>query len=221
MSSSSSSTSVIIAEFARIIAANQDPAINLLRIPEVVMWLFGDTSFLPAIESKNKSTDTPKLKALEDEWGRATLKTLRPDLRLDKQWTNKFGEHIASEICHLNGHRGGRKPRNINHFEPDWEVDEFMVEAKAGTFFTEGTAHEKVLGCPFKYADVPDLYGKPLKIICMGGAEKKCREQYGNLPGTKCTPRKQRYLEFVRESGIEFVAATDMIRRIIDSHRSK
>lgn len=204
-------------EFVRLLSSIEDPAIRLLRNPEVVMWLFADTSFLPAIESKNKSTDTPKLKVLEDEWGRAALKMHRPDLRLDKQWTNKFGEHLAAEIYHLSGHRDGRKPRNIDHFEPDWEVDEFIVEAKAGTLFTEGTAHEKVLGCPFKYAEIPALYGKPLKILCMGGAEKKCREQYGNLPGSKCTPQKQRFLEFFRENGVEFVAATDMIREIVNS----
>jgi hypothetical protein len=35
--------------------------------------------------------------------------------------------------------------------------------AIAKTLYTSGTAGEKILGCPFKYAEIPDhLYGKPL-----------------------------------------------------------
>jgi hypothetical protein len=64
------------------------------------------------------------------------------------------------------------------------------MEVKCGTYYTNGTAHEKILGCPFKYADIPILYSKPLKIVCIGGAEKICREQYGNLSGEKCIGRK-------------------------------
>ena len=55
------------------------------------------------------------------------------------------------------------------------------------------------------------LYSKPLKIVCIGRAEKLSREQYGNLPGAKCTARKKKFMEFFAENGIQYVGATDML----------
>lgn len=196
------------------IALNKNPNIQLLREKEVLQWLIGDLSFLPPIEKKNKTTDEGKLKVLEDLWGQDMLRSRRPDLKLDKQWTNKFGEHICEELYMLQG-KVVSKPVKKQHFQPDSEVDDSILEAKAGTFFTSGTAGEKILGCPFKYAEIPDLYGKPLKIICMGGAEKICRENYGNLSGEKCSPQKKKFLDFFRENKIEYIGASDILRSLI------
>ena len=190
-----------------------DARIILLRQKEVLQWLFGDLSFLPAIEKTNKTADETKYKVLEDIWGQNMLKIRRPDLKLDKQWTNKFGEHICEEIFILSG-RTISKPVKKEHYQPDCQTDDEILEVKTGTYHTTGTAGEKILGCPFKYAEVPDLYGKPLKIICIGGAEKQCREQYGNLPGEKCSPQKKRFLDFFRENKIEYVAATELLKSI-------
>ena len=200
-----------VSKFLDFVSRNENPNIVLLRRQEVVQWLFGDLSFLPEIEKKNKTSDEVKYKILEDAWGQETLRARRPDLKLDKQWTNKFGEHICEEIFTLLG-KTVTKPVKKENYQPDSEVDDAILEAKAGTFHTSGTAGEKILGCPFKYADVPDLYGKPLKIVCIGGAEKVCRELYGNLPGVKCTPQKQKFLDFFRENRIEFLAASDILR---------
>ena len=199
--------------FLEFVSKNDDPKIVLLRQKEVIQWLFGDLSFLPEIEKKNKTKDAEKYKVLEDKWGQAMLKIRRPDLKLDKQWTNMFGEHICEEIYTLLG-KTVTKPAKKEHFCPDREVDDSILEAKVGTYFTTGTAHEKILGCPFKYAEVPDLYGKPLKILCMGGAEKMCRENYGNLPGKKFSPQKKAFLDFFKEKGIEYVGASDILRSL-------
>lgn len=187
-----------------------NPNITLLRQKEVLQWLNGDLSFLPVIDSKNKTTDEGKLKVLEDNWGRNMLKKRRPDLKLDKQWTNKFGEHICEELYTVLGYTVS-KPEKKEHFQPDLQTDNLIIEAKAGTFYTGGTAGEKILGCPFKYADIPCLYGKPLKIVCMGGAEHVCREYYGNLPGHKCTTQKHKFLDFFRQNNIEYIGATDLL----------
>lgn len=184
--------------------------IVLLREKTVIQWLMGDTSFLQLVEKKNKTADEAKLKVLEDEWGRETLKKRRPDLKLDQQWTNKFGEIICEEFYMLLG-KTVTKPEKKDHCQPDLETEDYIIEAKAQTFFTSGTAGEKILGCPFKYSEIPELYGKPLKIVCMGGAEKVCRESYGNLPGTKCTAQKKKFLDFFRENNIEFIAASDIL----------
>ena len=197
--------------FMQYISKIENTNIVLLRQKEVVQWLFGDLSFLPEIIKKNKTSDDAKYKISEDKWGQTMLKIRRPDLKLDQQWTNKFGEHICEELYTLLG-KDVSTPRKINHYLPDLEVDDSIIEAKAGTYYTSGTAGEKILGCPFKYAEIPDLYCKPLKIICMGGAEKICRDSYGNLPGAKCSIQKKRFLDFFRENRIEYIGASDILK---------
>jgi len=208
-----------IAKVVEHIARHPDPAIRLLRDQTVIQWLFGDLTFLPPIEKtagKKKDHDE-ELKNGEDTWGRTTMKLRRPDLKLDKQWTNKFGEHICEEIYALHG-KTVTKPVIMENYQPDLEVDDAIIEAKAQTFYTSGTAGEKIMGVPFKYADIPELHGgKPLKVVCMGGAEQVCREGYGNLPGPKCSTKKKKFLEFYRENQIEFVAATDLLLELISS----
>jgi len=203
-----------IDEVLEVIKKNTDSRIILMREREVIMWLCGDLSFLPQINKKNKTTDDPQYKVLEDKWGQETLKKKRPDLKLDKQWTNKFGEHLVEEFNYILG-KEVSKPINKEHYQPDCEVDDAILEAKAQTFYTSGTAGEKILGCPFKYAEIPELYSKPLKIICMGGAERICREQYGNLPGAKCSPQKKQFLDFFKENNIEYIGATDILRGLV------
>jgi hypothetical protein len=192
------------------------PDIILLKNPTVIQWLYGDTSFLPPILSKNKTTDTTLRKAQEDVWGQEMMRLRRPDLKLEKQWTNRFGEYLCEEILLLHGHQP-YKPMKRNHYQPDVEVAAAIWEAKAQTYYTEGTAGEKILGCPFKYAEIPDLYSKPLHILCIGGAEKLSREKYGNLPGPKQTPQKERILQTFRDLRIEYVGYTDLLEQWIES----
>jgi len=201
------------ARFMVFVSKIDDVRIVLLRQPSVVQWLFGDLSFLPEIEKKNKTTNEAKYKILEDKWGQEMMKMRRPDLSMDKQWTNRFGEYICEEIYTLLG-KVVSKPVKKENKQPDLETDDDILEAKTQTFYTSGTAGEKILGCPFKYAEIPDLYGKPLKILCIGGAEKVCRESYGNLPGPKCSAQKNKYLDFWREQGIEYIGASDMLRQL-------
>lgn len=183
----------------RTVSACPDTRVVLLRNEEVLKWLFSKQTF--------------SSKSQEDTWGRAVMKSRRPDLGLEKQWTNLFGEYICEELLILSGKEVTRPPRR-NHYKPDFEVDDAIWEAKTGTYYTIGSAGEKILGCPFKYSEVPDLYSKPLKILCVGGAEWACRNHYGNLDGERCSPQKKKFLEFFRESRIEFVGATDFLSNL-------
>lgn len=189
--------------------------IILLRQKEVIQWLIGDLSFLPGIEEqKSKSKNGKARKILEDNWGKKALKLKRPDLKLDGQWTNKFGEHLLEEIYEIQNIKF-KKPINKNNHQPDLEVDECVLEAKAETYFTEGTAGEKILGVPFKYRNVPELYKKPLKIYCLGGAEKSCREQYGILDGPKMDKEAKEMLEFWKKKKIEYIGMSDALKNLI------
>lgn len=185
------------------IKSKSSSKIILLNNREVISWLFGDTSFL----AKNN-------KEHEDIWGREILKLKRPDLKLDKQWTNKFGEHIAEELYILMGYNP-TKPIIKEHHQPDLEIDDAIIEVKTGTYYTSGTAHEKILGCAFKYAEVPDLYNKPLKVVCIGGAEKLCRERYGILDCSEKSIKKRLYVDFFKENKIEFVGITSILQTMI------
>lgn len=203
----------MVEQVCAFIALNANPDIVLLRHKDVVQWIFGDTSFLPPIEKKNKTTDMDKYKALEDKWGQEMLRKRRPDLKLDKQWTNRFGEYICEEILLLMG-KQVTKPANKAGHQPDSEVEDGIWEAKTGTFFTSGTAHEKIMGCPFKYRNVPDLYGKPLTILCIGEAEKICKEKYGCLDGPVCDTKAKLFLACFKSCGIQYVGATDVLKSL-------
>ena len=167
---------------------------RLIDNPHVIQWLRGDLTFLASVT-----------KASEDAWGRAMLKSIRPDLSLHQQWTNRFGEIIVEEIL-----GNAWRPIVKQHLHPDLETETHVVEVKTCTYLTHGTANEKILGAPFKYADVPVLYGKPLVIVCVGGAEHACRTQYGVLNGDGAS-QKQAFLAFYKKQQIQFVGATDLL----------
>lgn len=195
---------------------------SLLSNPEVIQWINGDLSFLNKQNepegdtfsngkgiSKKKTID--QMKILEDLWGQATMKTIRPDLTLDKQWTNRFGEYLIEEY-YLSQGVAITKPPKKNGFQPDWETDEFIIEVKTQTYNTTGTAGEKILGTPFKYCEIPELYNKPLKIIVIGGAERECRGHFGII-GSTGSATKQRFIDFYRESGIHFVGLSTILTK--------
>lgn len=177
----------------------------LMKNTEVLKWLYNDLSFLEKIDKKS-----------EDIWGRNVMKSKRSDLKLDKQWTNCFGEYICEEIMILLGYNVF-KPTKKENFQPDLEVDDCILEVKTQTYLTSGTAGEKILGTPFKYSNIPRLYSKPLTIVCIGNAEILSRENYGNLPGSKMNQEKKNILDFYRKSfHIQYIGASQLLKQIIN-----
>ena len=71
--------------FNTYVQSKQDKRIILPRIKEVLMWIFGDLSFLPFIKTKNKTQHNAKYKVFENEWGKKVMKQVRPDLKFNKQ----------------------------------------------------------------------------------------------------------------------------------------
>ena len=182
----------------------------LLSSPNVINWLLGDLSFLH-FTPVSKTQDNKVLKQLEDEWGRNTLKIIRPDLKAN-QWTGVFGEYICKELFTLLGHTVN-VPVAMNNMKPDLETEEFII--KIETYDYETTECESILESPFIYSDLPELYEKKLLIVCIGGAERIAREQYGNLPGLACGPMKQKMINIYRTMNIEYKGATDILRELL------
>jgi hypothetical protein len=198
----------IINKIHKLILASNNNNIVLLKYKEVIMWLFGILTFLPNQNNKKN------YKIIEDKWGKKMLKLKRPNLKLNKQWTNLFGEYICEEIYILLK-KSISKPIKKKNYLPDYEIENAIIEVKTQTYYTNGTAGEKILGCPFKYCEILELYLKPLKIICVGGAEKICREQYGNLDGNKCSIQKKKFIDFYKLNDIEFIGATDILKNLL------
>ena len=151
------------------------------------------------------------MKEIEDKWGQDMLKLKRPDLKSSWQWTTCLGQHIVEEYYQLLN-LVIKKPKKIKNLEPDWETDLEIIEVKTGTYYTTGTAHEKILGTPFKYCNVPVLFKKPLKIFCVANAEVVCKNNYGNLEGPNCDEIKKSFLDFYKKNDITYVAFSDLLK---------
>lgn len=108
----------------------------------------------------------------ENSWGSSLtekwLETARPDIVFKKgsAWSGKLGQLLIEELF-----PDGWKPTRKGGHLPDWETKDYIIEAKAQTWYTAGTAGEKIYGVPVKYRNIPDLYEKPLIIVCFGRAE--------------------------------------------------
>lgn len=125
----------------------------------------------------NKGQLLEKRRENEAKWNMELMKEVRPDL-FNKEHSQSslfgpFGEILVKEYCILKGGFKTDKPEKKGGHELDLETDNNMIEVKTCSYFTTGTAREKIFGVPWKYADVPRLYHKPLLIILLGGDEKK------------------------------------------------
>ena len=193
-----------------LIETNTSSSIRILRDINVLKWLFGNLTFLnlPEINS-----NTIKLcQDIEMNWGCSVVRDKIQEDFDSRQWTTIFGETVTKELYELMGHSVELKVPKKNGLKPDVETGTHMVEAKTQTYLMTGTAAEKILGTPFKYAEVPVLYRKPLHILCLGGAERESRKYgiLGKIPGRK-QARKQAFIEFYQSMDIHFVAATDAL----------
>jgi hypothetical protein len=181
----------------RRICALDIPGVTLLRDVKVLQWLFGDASFLKASAAARY--------AAEEEWVKSVMRRRRPDLEpwdTKTNWTNVFGEHVLEEILKCL-HRNSKKPVKMASLSKlNFETDEDVYEVKTQTYFVQGEKIE---------ADAPKLYGKPLKIVCVGGAEKMAREQYDCLPAVVLfrSPGKRKMMD------VSFVGASDMLSLIL------
>ncbi|MHB9019442.1 MAG: hypothetical protein ACYC3G_01000, partial [Minisyncoccota bacterium] len=102
-------------------------------------------------------------------------------------------------------------------YQPDLESDEYVYEVKGRSWCTVGTAGEKILGVPLKYGELPRLYKKPLQIILVGYQEYEAREKFGFgnlLDINNQTSELKESLSFYKEHDIEYVAFTDILKKI-------
>uniref|UniRef100_A0AB38ZM18 Uncharacterized protein n=1 Tax=Mantoniella tinhauana virus 1 TaxID=3111543 RepID=A0AB38ZM18_9VIRU len=183
--------------FSTFIDTVSDPRISLLRDRNVVKWIYGDLSFLPAHKKEE-----------EDTWGR--------QFTTKRQWSGHFGERLCKEVLMLRG-ENVIKPEKLDTFRLDLETDTHMIEVKTQTYLTKGTASEKIMGVPFKYADVSYMSGKGLRVVCIAGAEVFSKN-IGLLKSPTQTLHKQKYIKFFKENDVEFIGLTELLEALPPSN---
>ena len=136
----------------------------------------------------------------EREWGNKQIGTTN-----NGNWTTKYGEDLVKKQFEIDNIPIW-KPKNINGLQPDWETPDHIIEVKTRNWTTSGTAGEKVLGVPYKYSDVPKLYGKPLLIICVAYQEWELThiDKY-KIFGSGVSENKLKQLKLWKGMGIHYV----------------
>lgn len=120
------------------------------------------------------------------------------------QWTTHLGENLVKDTLEKLGFNI-TKPVKKNHYQPDFEIETGIVEVKTRNWTTPGTAGEKVFGVPYKYSDVPRLYGKPLFIVCVGYQEFELTCKNTRIFGKDISPEKKNMLEYWSKMNIYFI----------------
>lgn len=90
-----------------------------------------------------------------------------------------------------------------------------IYEVKTSNWWVDGTAGEKVLGTFIKYQDIPELYGKPLKIVCVDGQEDELVNHKTKYFGENITKKTQQVLDLARSWNIEYIKFSDLVSPII------
>ena len=191
--------------------------LNLLNNPKVIKWCYEgitDTS-LKNTESEKKLRES---KEIEKEWGNKMIQTIG-----GKQWTTTLCQNLVMEAFIKLGRKNVRRTESKKisirnkKYNPDLECDDYVYEVKGRSWCTPGTAGEKILGVPLKYGELPRLYQKPLQIILVGYQEYEAREKFafGDLLNkNNQTLELKKSLAFYKEHEIEYVAFTDILKKI-------
>ena len=179
------------------------------HLEECVTWA---TTKPQPIEKKEGTTISQQKKDAQDnekKWGNEIIQQTN-----NGQWTTLLGEGLVFEVLKLRG-ENPRKVVRKDGFEPDWETDEYMYEVKTSNWCVAGTAGEKVYGTFIKYQNIPELYGKPLRIVCVANQEEELTNGKTKYFGEK-TKKTQQILDLASSWGIEYVKFSDLVSPIIN-----
>lgn len=161
----------------------------------------------------NKGKLLEKKRENEAKWNMELMKEIRPDL-FNKEHSQSslfgpFGEILVREYFILMGEFKTDKPEKLGGHNLDLETLKEMIEVKTGSYFTTGTAGEKIFGVPYKYRKVPRLYNKPLLIILLGGDKKD-----SDLVCETDDPENEIYKEFWKSQNITFTCFKKLLNNL-------
>ena len=100
---------------------------------------------------------------------------------------------------------------------PDFLTDNYIVEVKTSTWCTGGTAGEKVLAVPYKYAELPELYQRPLIIVGVAFQEWQMSNQRDMQVFGENVPNVRReMLDLWKKQNIHYVKFSDIVNGTVD-----
>ena len=177
-----------------------------------IQWAINE--YPNGLTTKVQKTETQTVKQVRDSankaekaWGNAII-----GQKSNGNWTTLLGETLVKDTLEALGHNV-RKPEQRNGYQPDWETDDAIWEVKTRNWTTSGTAGEKVFGVMYKYSDVPILYGKPLKIVCVAYQEWELSNSNTKIFGD-VSENKKAFLNLAKEMKIEYVKFSDLAKQI-------
>jgi len=191
--------------------------LGLLNNKEVIRWCYEGITDV-SLRNTNNAEKLKASKKIEDEWGDKIVGG-----NGGSQWTTVLCQELAMEALILlerkNVKKASPKQSSVREkeYQPDLESDEYVYEVKGRNWSTTGTAGEKILGVPLKYGELPNLYKKPLQIILVGYQEYEARQgfAFGDLlDKNNQTIELKESLAFYKEQDIEYIAFTDILKKI-------
>jgi hypothetical protein len=174
-------------------------------LKERVEWALKKPDNVVKMEGITKAQQKQKLRNDEKKWGNEMI-----GQQNNGQWTTLLGEGLVRDVLQLRG-ENPRKPEIKSGFNPDWETDEYIYEVKTSNWWVDGTAGEKVLGTFIKYQSIPELYGKPLRIVCVANQEEELKNGKTVYFGENITIKTQQILEVASSWNIEYVKFSDLV----------
>lgn len=175
---------------------------KLHNFNEVKKWASLDTHLIYKHGSKE---DNKK----EKKWGNKMI-----NQKNNNQWTTSLGEQFIYELLKkLN--KNPRRPTKKQNYLPDWETDDAIYEVKTRNWTTTGTAGEKVYGTPLKYAEIYEIYNKPLFIVCVGYQEYEFINSNTPILGDKIRDSQKKILDFYeKEFKIKYIGCSELIQEL-------
>ena len=152
--------------------------------------------------------DINKAKEIENNFGNHILRRYYDYNYNNCNWSGILGECLVKSLLENSGNNVIR-PRKNNNLLPDWETDDYIYEVKARKYTSTGSIGEKILGVPYKYADIPILYKKPLKIVLIGYQEYEAINKFDLFDPS--SDNKQNINNMLKNMGIEFVKGSDLL----------
>ena len=188
---------------------NENGVSENTTLKERVEWALKKPDDVVKKEGITKKQQKTNKQNEEKEWGNNMI-----GQKNNGQWTTLLGEGLVRDVLIKRG-ENPRKPISKGGFQPDWETDEYIYEVKTSNWWVDGPAGEKVYGTFIKYQDIPELYGKPLKIVCVANQEYELTYGKTKYFGENITKKTQDVLDLAKSWNIEYVKFSDLVLPVI------
>ncbi len=154
-------------------------------------------------------------KKKRNDLGKQNDRTRKKKKKKNDQWTTLLGENLVHHVLYILG-ENPKKADKKQGFQPDRCTDSRIIEVKTRNWTTGGTAGEKVYGTWMKYQDIPELYGKPLHIVCVAFQEHEL--EFGKLKffGDNVSSKTKEILNISKTWNIEYIKFSDLISPLLN-----